>query len=73
MKNNFSLVKKGDFYILKKLTYPHFKAYIDLSKPIPEIKDIDFSETCSPSAMEKAIKEMEVFLDDLKADEWKRY
>lgn len=73
MESKFSLEKQGDFYLLKKLTYPHLKVNLDLSKPIPEIKDIIFDEDCSPSEMKKAIDEMEIFLYDLESDEWKDY
>jgi hypothetical protein len=63
MLKTFSLVKKGDFHILRKRTFPRLKARVDLRKLIPEIKDIDFLDCCSVAEEAQAITEVGVFLE----------
>lgn len=65
MKKKFGLVKRGNLYLLRKLTYPHFKAYVDLRKVVPEIKEIIFLEKCSVGEMAEAINEGGAYLDSV--------
>ena len=68
MDNNFSLVKKGDYYFLRKLTFPHLKAFVYMDRKIPIIKEIDFDDKCSVSEKENALKEAEIFLQNYTAE-----
>lgn len=70
MEKKFGLVKRGDLYLLRKLTYPHFKAYVDLKKNVPEIKELTFLERCSASEMAEAIKESSTYLDTVNTEEY---
>ena len=65
--NNFSLVKKGDYYFLRKLTFPHLKAFVHIDKTIPVIKEIDFDDKCTGTEKENALKEAEIFLQNFAA------
>jgi len=68
MESNFSLVKKGDYYFLRELTYPHLKAFVHIDRKIPIIKEIDFDDKCSVSEKENALKEAEIFLQNFAAE-----
>lgn len=70
MEKKFGLVKRGDLYLLRKLTYPHFKAYVDLKKVVPEIMELTFLEKCNASEMAEAIKESSRFLDTVNTEEY---
>lgn len=63
---DFSLLKAGDDYILKRLNPPRFTALIDFEKPLPEIKQIKFLEYCSAEEYEKILKDAECFFESLK-------
>lgn len=68
MESNFSLVKKGDYYFLRKLSYPHLKAFVHIDRKIPIIKEIDFDDKCSVTEKENALKEAEIFLQNFAAE-----
>ena len=65
MKKQFGLVKRGELHLLRKLYYPHYKAFIDLNKAVPEIKEIIFLEKCSVAEMAEAINEGGQYLDSV--------
>jgi hypothetical protein len=63
MRKVFGLVRRGDLYLLRRLEYPHYKAWVDLSKTIPVIKEIIFLDKCRVSEMASALNEGGIFLD----------
>lgn len=63
MLKKYSLIKKGDCYLLRRSIYPRCKLLVDLGKHIPEIKRIKFLDECSVSEMAEVIKEIGSLLE----------
>ena len=68
MLKTYSLIRKGDCFLLRRLIYPRCKLLVDIGKPIPEIKKIKFLDRCSATDMAKIINEIGAFLESFNVE-----
>lgn len=65
---NHLFVKEGFLHKIERLEYPKFTAYIDLSKPIPMLKNLVFEDMCSANEMFQAIHEADEFIKEIQGN-----
>jgi hypothetical protein len=68
MLKNYSLIKKGDCYLLRRLTYPRCKLLVDMGENIPEIKNIKFIDHCSVKEMAEVIQDIGAIFESFESD-----
>lgn len=68
MLKNYSLIKKDECFLLRRLIYPRCKLLVDLSKNLPEIKRIKFIDECSASEMAEVVAEIGALLESFNTE-----